>query len=75
MSESSWKQRIYDSYMSNGFQESHNMNREFDLQNRYFCKNVSYMKKIFGEDVKVSVNDIMAFISSNSLGRPSENLP
>ena len=37
-----WKQRIYDSYMSNGFEEAHNRNKEFEMHNRYFRKN--YLK-------------------------------
>ena len=37
-----WKQRIYNSYMSNGFQDSHSMNKEFELHSKYFKKN--YLK-------------------------------
>ncbi len=33
MSANNWKQRIYDSSMSNGFQDSHSMKDEFGLQN------------------------------------------
>lgn len=41
-----WKQRIYDSYMSNGFEEAHNRNKEFEKHNRYFMKNyIKFMPK------------------------------
>lgn len=34
-----WKQRIYDSYMSYGFHDSHRMKKEFELHSKYFKKN------------------------------------
>ncbi len=37
-----WKQRVYDSYMSNGFTESHNRPKEFEIQYKYFKLN--YLK-------------------------------
>ena len=39
MSADNWKQRVYDSYMSNGFGDAHSLNREFELNRRYFKKN------------------------------------
>lgn len=42
MADMNWKQRIYDSYMSNGFQDSHSMVKEFELHSKYFKKN--YLK-------------------------------
>lgn len=38
MSADNWKQRVYDSYMSNGFGDAHSLNREFELNRRYFKK-------------------------------------
>lgn len=34
-----WKQRVYDSYMSNGFQDTHSMKKEFTISKKYFKKN------------------------------------
>lgn len=34
-----WKQRVYDSYISNGFGDAHSLKKEFDISNRYFKKN------------------------------------
>lgn len=36
---SEWRQRIYNSYMSNGFRDSHSMRDEFALHAKYFKKN------------------------------------
>lgn len=41
-----WKQRIYNSYMSNGFKDSHSLKKEFEIYNRYFKKNyLKYLPK------------------------------
>jgi 2-polyprenyl-3-methyl-5-hydroxy-6-metoxy-1,4-benzoquinol methylase len=110
MGANNWKQRIYDSYMSNGFQDSHSTKREFDLQSKYFrknylkfmpknkkcrilelgcgmgqflefCKqcgynnyegidvsqeNISFIKEMFGEEVKVWIADIREFLDAES---------
>lgn len=39
---SDWKDKVYASYMSNGFADAHNMKKEFELHRRYFKKN--YLK-------------------------------
>lgn len=43
---SKWKDRVYASYMSNGFADAHNMKKEFELHSRYFKKNyLGFMPK------------------------------
>lgn len=42
MSSNEWKEKIYDSYLTNGFQESNLRDREFEIQKRFFKKN--YLK-------------------------------
>ncbi len=111
-----WKTKVYESYMSNGFQDAHSMQNEFIRHERYFkknylkfmpldktakilelgcgmgqffyfCKNAGYsnyegidaseenirfIKNKFGQDIKVSVNDILRYLAE--AGRGGENL-
>ncbi len=52
---SEWKNRVYTSYMSNGFKDGHSRRKEFELHNRYFKKNyLKYMPK----DKNISILDL-----------------
>lgn len=52
---SEWKNRVYASYMSNGFKDSHSRRKEFELHNKYFKKNyLKYMPK----DKNITILDL-----------------
>lgn len=50
-----WKERVYASYMSNGFHSAHNRNKEFEMHGKYFKKN--YLK-FMPKDKKARILDL-----------------